>query len=277
MISNSKTISPSLAHKKWPKSLLNFSVQFWFVIAVLGQWIFAFYVAAFYGGAAMEGDFMRWNRVLPHGYVEGETMGNLAVAIHLLFAVIVMVGGPIQFVPQLRNYAPKFHRWNGRFYLSAAVLISLSGIYMVITKGTISGLIGDISVSFNGVLILTFAYLALKNAVKRKFDAHRKWALRLFLVMAGVWFFRVGLMFWLFINGGPVGFDPETFRGPFLVFLGFGQYIIPLLILELYFIAQRKKQMAPKLLTSITLLVFTVITALGTFAATMGMWLPRIS
>ena len=277
MISNSKTISPTLTHKKWPKSLLNFSVQFWFIIAVLGQWIFAFYVAAFYGGAAMDGDFMRWNRVLPHGYVEGETMGNLAVAIHLLFAVIVMVGGPIQFVPQLRNYAPKFHRWNGRFYLCAAVLISLSGIYMVITKGTISGLIGDISVSLNGVLILTFAYLALKNAVKRKFDAHRKWALRLFLVMAGVWFFRVGLMFWLFINGGPVGFDPETFRGPFLVFLGFGQYIIPLLIVELYFMAQRKKQMAPKLLASITLLVFTVITALGTFAATMGMWLPRIS
>ncbi|MGW9686641.1 DUF2306 domain-containing protein [Flagellimonas sp. 2504JD1-5] len=277
MISNSNIATVAPSKKRWPTSILNFSVQFWFIIAVLGQWIFAFYVAAFYGGAAMDGDFMRWNRVLPHGYVEGETMGNLAVAIHLLFAVIVMVGGPIQFIPQLRKVAPKFHRWNGRFYLSAAVLISLSGIYMVISKGTISGLIGDISVSLNGVLILLFAYLALKNAVKRKFDVHRKWALRLFLVMGGVWFFRVGLMFWLFINKGPVGFDPETFRGPFLVFLGFGQYLIPLAIVELYFMAQRKKQVAPKVLTAMTLLLFTVITALGTFAATMGMWLPRIS
>lgn len=277
MISNSKTTTPTLSNKHWSKSLLNFSVQFWFIIAVLGQWIFAFYVAAFYGGAAMEGDFMRWNRVLPHGYVEGETMGNMAVAIHLLFAVIVMVGGPIQFVPQLRKFAPKFHRWNGRFYLGAAVLISLSGIYMVITKGTISGLVGDISVSLNGALILVFAYLTVTNAIKRRFEAHRKWALRLFLVMAGVWFFRVGLMFWLFINQGPVGFDPETFRGPFLVFLGFGQYLIPLLIVELYFIAQRKKQMAPNIFAALTLLAFTVITALGTFAATMGMWLPRIS
>ena len=256
--------------------MLNLSAQFWFILAVLGQWLFAFYVAAFYGGAAMDGDFMRWNRVLPHGYVEGETMGNLAVAVHLLFAVIVMVGGPIQFIPQLRNYVPKFHRWNGRFYLSAAVLISLSGIYMVMTTGTISGLVGDISVSLNGVLILGFAYLALKNAVKRRFDAHRKWALRLFLVMAGVWFFRIGLMFWLFINKGPVGFDPETFRGPFLVFLGFGQYIIPLVIAELYFMAQRKKQTASRVFTALTLLVFTVITAIGTFAATMGMWLPRL-
>ncbi|WP_420322911.1 DUF2306 domain-containing protein [Flagellimonas sp.] len=277
MISNSNIATVVPSKKRWPTSILNFSVQFWFIIAVLGQWIFAFYVAAFYGGAAMDGDFMRWNRVLPHGYVEGETMGNLAVAIHLLFAVIVMVGGPIQFIPQLRKVAPKFHRWNGRFYLGAAVLISLSGIYMVISKGTISGLVGDISVSLNGVLILFFAYLALKNAVNRKFDAHRKWALRLFLVMAGVWFFRVGLMFWLFINQGPVGFDPETFRGPFLVFLGFGQYMIPLAIVELYFMAERKKQAAPKLLVAMTLLIFTVITALGTFAATMGMWLPRLS
>nr|WP_299069135.1 DUF2306 domain-containing protein [uncultured Allomuricauda sp.] len=277
MISNSKTTTPTLSSKHWSKSLLNFSVQFWFIIAVLGQWIFAFYVASFYGGAAMEGDFMRWNRVLPHGYIEGETMGNTAVAIHLLFAIIVMVGGPIQFVPQLRKFAPKFHRWNGRFYLGAAVLISLSGIYMVITKGTISGLVGDISVSLNGALILVFAYLTVTNAIKRRFEAHRKWALRLFLVMAGVWFFRVGLMFWLFINKGPVGFDPETFRGPFLVFLGFGQYLIPLLIVELYFMAQRKKQMVPKIFAALTLLAFTIITALGTFAATMGMWLPRIS
>lgn len=277
MISSLKTKAPNLSSKNWPTSLLNFSAQFWFIIAVLGMWIFAFYVAAFYGGAAMDGDFMRWNRVLPHGYIEGDSMGNLAVAIHLIFAVIVMVGGPIQFIPQLRKYAPKFHRWNGRFYLGAAVLISLSGIYMVVTKGTITGLVGDISVSLNGVLILLFAYLALKNAVKRKFDEHRKWALRLFLVMAGVWFFRVGLMCWLFIHKSPVGFDPETFRGPFLVFLGFGQYLIPLAIVELYFIAQRKKKSLIKILSAAIIFAFTVITALGTFAATMGMWLPRIT
>ena len=110
MNSNSKISIPAISNKRWPSSFLNFSVQLWFIVAVIGQWIFAFYVAAFYGGAAIDGDFMRWNRVLPHGYVEGQAMGNLAVAIHLLFAVIVMIGGPIQFIPQLRKYAPKFHR-----------------------------------------------------------------------------------------------------------------------------------------------------------------------
>ncbi|WP_431121782.1 DUF2306 domain-containing protein [Flagellimonas flava] len=271
------TLTSGRPTKIWPKKFLDKSIEVWFTVAVLGQWVFAFYVASFYGGAAIDGDFMRWNRVLPHGYVEGETMGNTAVAIHLLFAVIVMVGGPMQFIPKLRNYFPRFHRWNGRFYIGAAFLISLSGIYMVITKGTISGLVGDISVSLNGVLILTFALMALRTAMKRNFVVHRKWALRLFLTMAGVWFFRIGLMFWLFVHGRPVGFDPETFRGPFLVFLGFAQYLLPLAVLELYFLAQKNKSQGAKIAMSIGMIILTLITALGTFAATMGMWIPRIS
>lgn len=277
MLAKTNTINLAKSSKLWPNKLLNFTVQLWFITAVIGMWIFAFYVALFYGGAAFEGDFMKWNRVLPHGYVEGETMSNLAVGVHLLFAVIVMAGGPIQFIPQLRKHVPTFHRWNGRFYIAAAFLISFSGVYMVLTKGTISGLVGDISVSLNGVLIMLFAFLAIRNAIQRNFASHRKWALRLFLAMGGVWFFRIGLMFWLFINGGPVGFDPETFRGPFLVFLGFGQYLIPLLVLELYFLAQEKQKPLGKIFMSFGLIMLTVFTAIGTFAATMGMWLPRIT
>ncbi|WP_299261313.1 DUF2306 domain-containing protein [uncultured Aquimarina sp.] len=260
----------------WVNKTLSISVQFWFIIAVLGQWIFAYYVIAFYGGAAIDGDFMKWNRVLPHGYVSGETMGNTAVAIHLLLAVIMMVGGPLQFVPQIRNRARSFHRWNGRLYILTAFVISFSGAYMVITKGTISGLVGDISVSFNGVLIMFFAVLAWRTAVARKFDSHRRWALRLFLVVNGVWFFRIGLMLWLFIHGEPVGFDPETFRGPFLVFLGIGQYVVPLIILEMYLYAKEKKSTLLKVVISAFLLILTVLTGIGVFAATMGMWLPRL-
>ncbi|TAI49168.1 DUF2306 domain-containing protein [Flagellimonas allohymeniacidonis] len=272
-----QTISRGKSQNNFAKQFLTGTATFWFTVAVLGQWIFAFYVATFYGGAAMDGDFMKWNRVLPHGYVEGETMGNLAVALHLLFAVVVMVGGPLQFSSKIRNWAPSFHRWSGRIYVGSAFLISLSGMYMVLTKGTISGFIGDLSVSINGALILLFAFLAIKRAMQKDFNAHQKWVLRLFLAMGGVWFFRIGLMFWLLINNGPVGFDPETFRGPFLVFLGFGQYLIPLALAELYFYSTRTKTSGVKILTSMILLVCTVITAIGTFAATMGMWIPRIS
>ncbi|TSE10373.1 MULTISPECIES: DUF2306 domain-containing protein [Aquimarina] len=262
--------------KRGADKVLNATVTFWFTVAVAGQWLFAYYVTAFYGGAALQGDLMKWNQVLPHGYTPGETMGNLAVAIHLLLAVIMMVGGPLQFIPQLRTRARSFHRWNGRLYIITAFVISFSGVYMVLSKGTVSGLIGDISVSINGILIMLFAALAWRTAVARKFDAHRRWVLRLFLVVNGVWFFRIGLMLWLFIHGGPVGFDPETFRGPFLIFLGFGQYVIPLIILELYLYVQNNSGALGRILMATGFGVLTILMGIGIFAATMGMWLPRI-
>ena len=81
---------------------------------------------------------------------------------------------------------------------------------------------------------MVFATLALRYALARDFKTHRRWALRLFMVVNGVWFFRVGLMFWIAVNQGPVGFDPKTFRGPFLSFWAFADYLLPLAILELY-------------------------------------------
>lgn len=277
MLSKTEILRTGQSQRKLISRSFNTSVTLWFILTVIGQWIFAVYVAAFYGGAAMEGDFMKWNRVLPHGYVEGETMGNLAVALHLLFAVIVMVGGPLQFSAKIRKWSPKFHRFSGRIYIGSAFLISLSGIYMVLSKGTISGWVGDLSVSINGALILLFAYLSIKRAMQKNFVAHSEWVLRLFLAMGGVWFFRIGLMFWLLINNGPVGFDPETFRGPFLIFLGFGQYLIPLGIAELYLFAKKTKKPSIQITTTFILLVCTLITVVGTFAATMGMWLPRLT
>ncbi|WP_282162807.1 DUF2306 domain-containing protein [Ulvibacterium marinum] len=275
---NSKHHSISISQRKtiFSNKALSSAAAIWFVTAVLGQWIFAFYVAAFYGGAAINGDFMKWNRVLPHGYIEGDTIGNTAVAIHLLFAIVIMLGGPIQFVPQIRNRFPAFHRWNGKLYLVTAFIASFSGIYMVLTKGTITGITGDISVSFNGLLIMLFALLAWRMAVVRKFKAHERWVLRLFLVVNGVWFFRIGLMLSFLLNGGPFGFDPETFRGPFITFLGIGQYMIPLLILELYFFTKDRTGNFGKLAMATTLFVMTIFMGLGVFAATTGMWLPRL-
>ncbi len=44
-------------------SALKFAASFWFVIAVIGQWMFASYVAGFYGGSALRGELAVWNKV----------------------------------------------------------------------------------------------------------------------------------------------------------------------------------------------------------------------
>lgn len=258
------------------RAILEIAGKFWFITAVTGQWIFAYYVAVFYGGSALKGNLSEWDKVLPHGMIDGDNMGNVALAGHLFLAVVIMIGGPLQFIPQIRKYALSFHRWNGRIYIPIVFITSLFGLYMIWTRGTTGGLIMHLGTSFNAVLIMIFSVLAWRFAMIRKFDLHRRWAMRLFIVVSGVWFFRVGLMLWLLIHGGPVGFNMDTFEGPFLSFWAFGQYLVPLAILELYFMSQNGTKPVGRFAMAISLIIITLAMGVGIFGATMGMWLPRI-
>lgn len=123
------------------KIALKSAAVFWFFIAVLGQWMFAFYVAALYGGSAFRGEMEVWRKHLTHGYVPGDHIGNPAVITHLLLAFVLMAGGPMQFIPQIRRIAPAFHRWNGRIYVFAAFPISLAGLFMLWVHSTVGGLL----------------------------------------------------------------------------------------------------------------------------------------
>ena len=109
------------------------------------------------------------------------------------------------------------------------------------------------------------------------FRRHRRWALRLFMVVSAVWFFRIGLMGWLTINQGPVGIDFETFTGPFLNFLNFAQYLLPLAILEFYLRAREGSSPSAQWAVAATIAIATLLTAVGIFAATAGMWLPELA
>ncbi|NBA87374.1 DUF2306 domain-containing protein [Emticicia sp. CRIBPO] len=275
METNVLTSDKSLTYS--PK-LLDFTARFWFITATIGQWIFGGYIIAVYYTSTFTGDFARWNKVLPKGYVEGDWKGNLMVGVHVILAAIIVIGGPLQLIPRIRDRFRTFHRWLGRTYLVTAVIVSLVGFVMVWTRGTVGDTFMYISNSVQAIYILVFAVLAIRYAQKRQFDKHRRWTLRLFMVANGVWFFRVGLMAWLVVNQAPVGFDPETFTGPFLTVLSLFSYGLPLsvILLEMYFYAQKIQNQTFTYMTSAVILLFTLIMALGIFGATMGMWLPRM-
>lgn len=263
---------------KYPQKLLNLAVTIWFIVTTIGQWAFGIYIIAFYGASTASGELERWNEVLPHGYVKGDWKGNLIVGAHVLLAAILVVGGPLQLLASLRRSAPRIHRWLGRVYVSTAVIVATGGFIMVWTRGAVGDTVQHVSISIQTVYIIIFAWLAWRCARAGQFEKHRKWAMRLFMVVSGVWFFRVGLMCWLVINGGPAGFDPQTFSGPFLTALAVLVYALPvsLLLLELYFYA--RKAIKPVEITAIALLIFmvAVLMAIGVFGAIAGMWLPRI-
>jgi len=254
---------------------LKVAARFWFIIAVIGQWLFAFYVAASYGISGIQGHFTAWNKGA-HRYIPGDTVGNIAIAAHLFIAVIILAGGPLQLIPQIRSKAPRFHRWNGRFYIPAVFMTSLAGLYLVWVRGTIGDVVQHLGVSLDAVLIMIFSVLALRSALARDFRTHGRWALRLFMVVNGVWFFRIGLMLWILINKGPVGFDSQTFTGPFISFLSYANYLLPLAVLELYLWTKEQPGALRRFAMATVLGVLTLGMAVGVFAATKVLWIPRV-
>jgi len=255
---------------------LKSAVNSWFAVIVLGQIIFALYIMGFYGVSGLAGDFERWNSGGAHGYIERDLMGNIFFGLHVLLAAVITLGGPIQLMKKVRKRFPKFHRINGRIYIGAAVLISTAGLYLTWVRGTVGGLPGHIFVSINGLLILISAFYTIRKAIAGDLKSHRKWAIRLFLVMSGVWFFRVFLMLWLTIHQGPVGFDMESFQGPALNMLYTFSYILPFVFAEFYFYSKESNRSSERWIMSSFFILLTLSILVGTFSATMGMWLPSV-
>jgi uncharacterized membrane protein len=256
---------------------LKATVRFWFAVTVIGQLLFAFAVASFYGMAAVRGNSAAaWSKHFTHGYVPGDTVGNLAVATHLFSAVIVILAGMIQLIPQVRERAPSFHRWNGRLYIVTAFAISIAGLYMTWIRGSVGDLPQHLGSSLMAVLIMVCAVMALRYAVARDFKTHRRWALRLYLVVSASLFIRAGLFLSFFLNHGPFGFDPATFTGPFLTFMNFAQYLVPLAVLELYLRAKESPGALRRMAAASVVFVLTLAMGAGIFAVAMAMWLPQV-
>ncbi len=255
---------------------LDASARLWWLVTALGQWIFVAYVAAFYGPRLIRGGAAGLqDSHLFNGYIPGDTAGNAALVGHLLFAIIIIGGGPLQLIPQIRARFPAFHRWLGRTYMLTAVASAIGGLYLIWTRPIFGPLVNNIATSLDGVLIIAFAAIALRYAIARDIRTHRRWALRLFMVVSAVWFLRIGFRVWGFLTGG-VGIDDETFSGPFVYAWHFGQYLLPLAILELYFRARDGANERARYVMAAGLVVVTMLMGLGIVLMTMNTTLPRL-
>jgi Predicted membrane protein (DUF2306)/Tetratricopeptide repeat len=271
-------LNKNLAHRIELDSVadtaLKAAARSWFGVTVIGQLAFGFAVASFYGLTSLRGDYHGWR--FTNGFIPGVTQGNLSVVLHLISAVVIMLAGAIQLVPQVRGRFPVFHRWNGRIYILAAVVLSGAGLYMHWVRGSVGGPAQHISGTVNALLIWLCAGMALRYALARDFKTHRRWALRLFLVVSASWFLRIMLFLSFLVFKRPVGFDPTTFTGPFLTFLSYAQFLLPLAVLELYLRAQDHPGALRRLAAAVMLFILTLVMIAGLFAVTMAIWVPQV-
>lgn len=249
----------------------------WFAVALVGQYLFVLYLAVAYGSPTLAGDPAAWNRTQPIvGHVAGDAAGNAMFISHVLLASVIALGGMLQLVPQVRARWPVVHRWTGRVFMLTAALMAVGGLWMTWWRGAQLSVPGAVGVSVNAGLILVFGVLAYRHVRRGRIALHRRWALRLFMVANGVWFYRLGFMAWIILNQGPRGSTPAL-DGPFDIAWAFGSFLLPLAGLELYFRAQRPLiETRTRWAIVGVLALLTALTALGVFGAYQFMWKPNM-
>ena len=104
---------------------------------------------------------------------------------HVLLALPVVVGAPLQFLPNLRQSKPHVHRWIGRAYVLGASGAAIFAVYL----GATTEYEGSrLSLVITGILWLFFTVAAWRAAVSRNFAAHRAFMIRSYtLALVVVW------------------------------------------------------------------------------------------
>jgi hypothetical protein len=249
----------------------------WFVVAAIGQLIFVAYMAGFYGPTLASGDYAQWtrNKSLIDGYKPNDMFGNLGFISHIALAFVITSLGVAQLIPALRKHAPRVHRWCGRIFLVAALAAAIGGLALVWLRETQTGLGNSIAISLNGVLIIVGSILAFRAAARRDFVSHQRWAFRLWLVVNGVWFLRVGMAAFGMICMGVLNIEKPPLAA-FFALWGFGSYFVPLAIYEVYWRVKAAGGPAARIAMTTALGALTVLMAGGIAGMTVGQWLPLI-
>ncbi|WP_170113395.1 DUF2306 domain-containing protein [Ahniella affigens] len=255
---------------------LRLSAGFWFLIALVGQWLFAWYIAMVYARPVLSGTPEAINNTAKiTGYIVGDGLGNSLLISHVLAGGLISMLGLLQLWPWLRRRVPGLHRWNGRLFLALGMLGALSGLYLTWIRGSRLSDLGAIGISINGILILIAAVLAWVHARNRNLGQHRQWAIRAFLLVNGVWMFRLGLTAWLLLNQGPNG-NTAKLDGPFDLAWSVGCYLVPIALAELYFRAESSRSPTRQWLSAGALGASSLLMALGVFGAWLMLWRPHL-
>jgi uncharacterized membrane protein len=145
--------------------------------------------------------------------------------VHVLFALPVVLGAPLQFLSGLRSRMPALHRALGKAYVCGATVAALTAIYMG-GAGPYEG--SRLSIVITGILWAFFTLAAWRVAVARNFVAHRAFMIRSYtLALVLVWLrLMYDLQDYLFFYVRDEDLRDATRE--------WASWVVPLLVVELY-------------------------------------------
>ena len=155
--------------------------------------------------------------------------------IHFIGGTIMLLFAPIQFISKIRKTIPKIHRYLGRAYVISVIISAIAAIYIAIDKIILTAGLTIYGTGLFGLALASLtttitAYAMIRN---RKYEQHREWMIRSYVVTLGFATFRI---FTDIFNGTLFHLDGlEMFN-----IMAWACWSIPLLITE-FFLQSNKR------------------------------------
>jgi uncharacterized membrane protein len=147
----------------------------------------------------------------------------LLTMVHIFPGLLFMVLGPLQFVRSLRSRRPKLHRWTGRVFVGAGLIIGGTALVMS-PQMAIGGATETASTMFFAIVFLLALMKGFLSIRQGKVALHREWMIRAFAIGLAVATVRpiVGMFF---ATRGITKLTPHDFFG-LAFWLGFTIHVI---------------------------------------------------
>lgn len=153
--------------------------------------------------------------------------------LHMITGALLILMAPLQLAGPLRKRWPKLHRHSGRVMIGLGLFTGAAGIAYATQHGTTGGRYMDVSTTLYGILILWSAAQTLRFGLKRSWTRHRRWGMRLSVLVVASWLYRMHYVVWE-AAFGMLWITPDM-TGPFDVVQAWGFYLFYLALLEAYF------------------------------------------
>ncbi|WP_294678451.1 DUF2306 domain-containing protein [uncultured Fluviicola sp.] len=101
---------------------------------------------------------------------------------HITAGGVAIISGMLQFWKKLRNYSRKLHRFIGFIYLLAVLTSGLCAVVLAFTTAYQVNLPYAFSLQIWVSVWLSASFIAYYAAIKKKFQLHKEWMIRSYIV-----------------------------------------------------------------------------------------------
>jgi len=163
------------------------------------------------------------------------------ILMHFVGGSVLTMVGPVQLLAVVRKKWAFVHHWLGYIIMVASFVAGIGGCSFILLASCVGGRNMDIAFFGYGLSLIICTFPTWYYAPSRHHPSsplylalHREWALRLFTLSWGSFFYRVQYYLVITLNNYFIPTSTEEYLRPLDIFFTWSFYVIPLLLTEIH-------------------------------------------